>query len=163
MNHFGGHITCGHLRGVLTRHFADSRIAECIDLLSPYQFDTFAFRGNSGALMAPILAHKMGKELIMVRKPDIECVSTLPVEGFSRAQRYVLVDDLISTGRTAAKTIIGVKQFAPEAKIIAMLLYATSAMIHLPTSYDFQIVEDTVHLEAPNFNFDDVLGDPHAY
>ncbi len=63
------------------------------------RFDTVVFRGMSGALMAPGVARKMGKELVMVRKDDGNH-SGMRVEGFKSPKRYIIVDDFVCTGAT---------------------------------------------------------------
>src|ERR1700676_3614538 len=66
-----------------------------VPLVKKYDFQSFAFRGISGALIAPLLAHKTEKTLIVVRKPkpDESSHSGYPVEGDLNAQRYIIVDD----------------------------------------------------------------------
>jgi adenine/guanine phosphoribosyltransferase-like PRPP-binding protein len=66
-------------------------------------FDTIAFSGNSGSLMSFPLAHKLNKEIIVVRKPrQIEmahgCFLIEGVIPFNR--KIVIVDDFVSAGKT---------------------------------------------------------------
>lgn len=118
------HYTCSHLRDILNRKEADRVIERCVEILTPVDFDTLAFSGNSGALIAPILAHKLNKEIIMVRKPGVQCASGFSVEGFRDSKKYVLVDDLISSGRTAERIVKAVQRLAPNAQMVGILLYA---------------------------------------
>jgi hypothetical protein len=75
-------------------------------ILAGLDFDAIAFSGMSGALIAPVLALALNKTLIMVRKfgddsHSVEQRNGALVEGDFGAHRYVIVDDLISSGRTA--------------------------------------------------------------
>ena len=70
---------------------------------SGVEFDAIACRGTSGLAIAPIICYKLNKQLIIVRKPKedesshtSEKVEGLPKEGV----KYIVVDDLISSGNT---------------------------------------------------------------
>ena len=62
-------------------------------------FDAIAVRGLSGTLIAPVLALKLKKTLLVVRKGE-DCHSSQTVEGDYGARSYVIVDDFVSSGRT---------------------------------------------------------------
>ena len=64
-------------------------LARCCAALREQSFDTLAYSGNSGGLIAPVLAHILGKELMMVRKPGVKCVSRMRTEGFAAARRLM--------------------------------------------------------------------------
>ena len=85
-------------------------------------FDAIAFRGLSGALIAPILASRLDKTLIAVRKHKTceKCGNSTAhsyrtVEGNLGANRYIIVDDFVSSGVTV-RTII--KSIAEKRKTI---------------------------------------------
>jgi orotate phosphoribosyltransferase len=67
-------------------------------------FDAIAVRGISGMFVGPVVANKLHKRLMVVRKEKdeshgwykVECSTDLAREGV----RYIFVDDLISTGKT---------------------------------------------------------------
>jgi adenine/guanine phosphoribosyltransferase-like PRPP-binding protein len=68
-------------------------------------FDAVAFSGMSGALIAPGVALRMNKEMIMVRKPAAlsnrrDSHSDHWVEGDIAARSYIIVDDFIDSGKT---------------------------------------------------------------
>lgn len=71
----------------------------CVVRKSKIEFEAIAFRGMSGALVAPMLAHHMKKGLLVVRKPS-EQSHGAKVEGMIDAERYIIVDDFISSGKT---------------------------------------------------------------
>lgn len=117
-----------HFNYSLPRAEADETIRLCIEELSKIDFDAIAFCGMSGALIAPVLAHKMGKELLMVRKNagNDGSHSAKFVEGYVRAnQKVVIIDDLISTGATLQNIVRGLNQFFPSKlyEIVGVILY----------------------------------------
>jgi adenine/guanine phosphoribosyltransferase-like PRPP-binding protein len=89
-------------------------VRAAIENLTPvaHQFDAIAVRGMSGATVGSILAHLLGKDLIIVRKPNVSDHSIESVEGpLSRdpLARYLIVDDFEVSGETirAIKEAIG--------------------------------------------------------
>jgi adenine/guanine phosphoribosyltransferase-like PRPP-binding protein len=144
------HDTCSHLRRAIPRAEVDAIIGYFIKKLRAFEvehgaFDTFAFCGMSGALIAPILAHLMEKELLMIRKNGGDDGSNASrdgfyVEGFVRARRIIVVDDLIGTGATMVNIRRGITAKCPEAKFVALLLYENYGIPNLilpsATNYD---------------------------
>jgi orotate phosphoribosyltransferase len=89
-----------YLEACLERDKTDRYLRKAVRVLKDIDFDAIAFRGMSGALIAPLLAHKLGKTLIMVRKRGVDCHSGHCVEGDRGARRWIIVDDFISSGHT---------------------------------------------------------------
>jgi len=91
----------------------------------PY-FDAIAFRGNSGALIAPTLALALDKTMLMIRK-NCPCGihsfshSSHEVEGDYGAKTYIIADDIISSGTTAQAIVEEIKKVAPKAKCLGVL------------------------------------------
>jgi len=89
---------------VVNKNERNKVLNKCRRVLKEFDdFDTIAFSGNSGSLMSFPLAHRLNKEIIVVRKPrETESVhSCLMVEGvipFNR--RIIIIDDFVSTGKT---------------------------------------------------------------
>lgn len=108
----------------LDRFLDTMQLCEIIKLavkkLHGKQFEAFAFRGMSGALLAPPLALKMKKTLIMVRKPG-QCHTDRTVEGDAAAERYIIVDDFVSTGETIRTIVEEVTKAFPRATCIGLL------------------------------------------
>lgn len=104
-----------------------------VKALALFKYDTLAFRGISGALVAPVLAFITGKELIVVRretdfmspinedKRDSATHSSHLVEGHVGTKRYIIVDDFVSTGATAAAIHKAIKDINPKAKCLGVL------------------------------------------
>jgi adenine/guanine phosphoribosyltransferase-like PRPP-binding protein len=103
-------------------------VKHCALALKLHKFDAIAFRGLSGALVAPAVALAMNKEMIAVRK---ECEldksandkthSDHKVEGFKASRRYIIIDDQICSGKTANSIVEAIKHFAPRAKCVGLL------------------------------------------
>ncbi len=107
-----------YLHKVMDTALLQETIRKSIVTLDPYMhlFDSIAFTGLSGTLIAPLLAIQTNKKLLAVRKENSH--STLIVEGDWHAKRYIIVDDLISKGDTIkrinAKIIEGHCQLKDE-------------------------------------------------
>jgi adenine/guanine phosphoribosyltransferase-like PRPP-binding protein len=89
--------------------------------LAAYDFDSIAFRGMSGALIAPSVALALNKQLLMVRKPHDDSHSTMKVEGYRSTKRYVILDDFVSSGATANTIKARIEEFAPSAECLGVL------------------------------------------
>lgn len=85
---------------------------------SGVQYDSIAFRGMSGALLCPILSLRLRKKMIMVRKGE-KTHSGFKVEGVTEGSRYIIVDDLIVTGRTIDAIISSL----PESECVGIFLW----------------------------------------
>lgn len=72
---------------------------------SGIKFDFVAFRGTSGALIAPCVAERLRKPFVMVRKKDgshahYEVEIPMVLTEKSEPLNYIVIDDLVSTGDT---------------------------------------------------------------
>jgi hypothetical protein len=67
--------------------------------LDNIEYTSIAFRGMSGALVAPLLAIRLRKGLLMCRK-ESENSHGGRVEGDTRGGGYIIVDDFTSLGTT---------------------------------------------------------------
>jgi adenine/guanine phosphoribosyltransferase-like PRPP-binding protein len=76
------------------------------------EIEAVAFMGNSGALLAPLVALYLGKTLIMVRKTTRGVHSSKLVEGDKGARKYIIVDDVVATGTTARKIMKRIKKWS---------------------------------------------------
>lgn len=92
-------------------------------------FDTIAFSGMSGAAVAFILAHELDVPLLCIRKKGESShycndYNDRHVEGHLTAEKYLLVDDFISSGKTVRFILDSIKREAPKAVCIGMLMYS---------------------------------------
>lgn len=94
-------------------------------------FDAIAFRGSSGAALAFPLSVELEMPVIYVRK-DSEYTDShgKKVEGpDTDVARYVIVDDLIATGKTVhaiIDVIRAISDGAPSPQCVGIFLYSTS-------------------------------------
>jgi hypothetical protein len=89
--------------------------------LAKYDYDALACRGVSGLLITPIMAVRLKKSLLVVRKPSEDQHSGRIVEGDIAARRYIILDDFICEGETAKAIRKEIKNFAPRAKCLGVL------------------------------------------
>lgn len=93
-----------------------NKTVECIEQRINPHYDAIVYRGQSGALIAPIVAYRLGKPCVPVRKDEEvkhmangEIISgshsSYQVELLADYARYLIVDDLIDSGKTC-KAII---------------------------------------------------------
>ena len=110
---------------VLQPEQRDKALRRAVKILKAVEFDTIAFTGVSGGIFAPLLALRLKKELLVVRKKqDTDNHSfERKVEGYFHAQKYLFVDDLISSGKTAARVHRVIKEEIPEATCIGFYGY----------------------------------------
>lgn len=66
--------------------------------LKKFEFDAIAFRGTSGSAIAFPLSYELGIPLLYVRKDSSHHCSG--IEGFVDCKRYVIIDDMVSSGET---------------------------------------------------------------
>lgn len=95
-------MPCEYIEGGLDlakRKYVITRLIKEIKK-SGVKFDAIVFRGMSGALVAPSVADKMKKPLVVCRKSDNHH-SSYTVEYTERwFENYIVIDDLISSGVT---------------------------------------------------------------
>lgn len=103
-------------------------VRRAIKQIPPVKYDSVAFRGMSGAMIAPLLATKLNKNLIMVRKETEISHSCHLVEGFQKSKSYIIVDDFIESGKTVFDIYFKVQKFAPTAKFQGVLVVADGSM-----------------------------------
>ena len=72
---------------------------------SKVQFDCIAFTGVSGALIAPAVADKLGKGIIVVRKAKDNSHHRVDAEVEVGGKTYIIIDDLICSGETITNIV----------------------------------------------------------
>jgi adenine/guanine phosphoribosyltransferase-like PRPP-binding protein len=113
----------GYFSRCIERDRLRETIPQAVKILKKHKFDAIAFRGLSGALVGPLLAYLLKKTVIAVRKPaDLHSShGYYMVEGDTSAQKYVIVDDFICSGETAAVIIMEIFNTAPHAQCVGIL------------------------------------------
>jgi adenine/guanine phosphoribosyltransferase-like PRPP-binding protein len=108
---------------VLHRDRQRVTVRKALKALRGKKFDAIAFRGLSGTLIGPLLAFKLNRTMLAVRKRKREGHSGLMVEGDRGARTYIIVDDFIQTARTVRSIIEEVKDFTDdEAQCVGVYL-----------------------------------------
>ena len=87
------------LKPPFAKIIADKTTALIQDNICRGDYDCIVFRGVSGALIAPIVAYKLGVPVVPVRKGENSHSSNL-IELVGDYVHYLVVDDLISSGDT---------------------------------------------------------------
>jgi orotate phosphoribosyltransferase len=123
------HVITSYLQSALCVEKLERTVDAVVEKLLPHadKFDGIAFRGMSGALVAPMVAVKMKKKMLMVRKPDEKNHSYMTVEGDFSTQKYIIVDDLVCSGDTIQATFNSIKSTfegrAQEISCIGVICY----------------------------------------
>lgn len=121
-----------HLKKIFnSRQYARSISVLCDGISrSKINFEFIAFRGYSGSMIAPAVAHKLNKQMCLIRKGSEKRHSARLIEGFVGG-RYIIVDDLISTGNTIRQIIkslnsrSGKEWNCSESTCVGVFLYDT--------------------------------------
>jgi adenine/guanine phosphoribosyltransferase-like PRPP-binding protein len=113
-----------YLEDVIRTERLRRTVKKAVKILSRRRFDSIAFQGMSGALIAPVLAIALNKTMIMVRKEKSH--SYRFVEGDEGARTYIIVDDFTASGRTIKNIYKRVSKFAPQASCIGVYFYRRS-------------------------------------
>lgn len=116
-------IISQYLDNVLTAEGMRAKVSRVVQKLKHYtnEFDAIAFRGISGALIAPAVALSLGKDVIVVRK-DESRHSTLRVEGV-RCERYIIVDDFVENGDTISAIRNRISVSDCKSRLVGVVLY----------------------------------------
>lgn len=94
--------------------------------LKNVKFDAIAFCGNSGALVAPILAYELNKYILLVRKKSESCHSLYSVEGLypgKKKYKYIILDDQIESGRTVKAIYNEISEYSSNLVCVGIVLY----------------------------------------
>jgi orotate phosphoribosyltransferase-like protein len=94
-------MVTAYLGNVLSTSGLKNTASRAVKILKPHtkKFDTIAFRGLSGALIAPIVALRLNKKMVAIRKGE-KAHSYRMAEGDFSGKNYIIIDDLICSGDT---------------------------------------------------------------
>lgn len=99
-------------------HDLNHQVSKAISALNTIRFETIAFSGLSGALLAPIVANAMKKSIVAVRKENERTASSAPAVGVIDGD-FVIIDDLIDSARTFNRICLTLSRF----KCLAIYTY----------------------------------------
>lgn len=147
-------IISHYLETVIDPKKLPQTIKRMVKELKPYadRFDAIAFTGMSGTLVAPAVALKLKKSFLMVRKTEkLGSHSAYTVEGDMSTQRYLILDDQISTGTTVIdilKKISECESFDKPPKCVGVALYNDSSEYHDSTSWGKGKINDLFGIDS---------------
>ena len=112
-----------HTCRVLNHKYRNKVIINAYTKLSKadFWFDSIACCGTSGMLVVPQIAELLKKNIIVVRK-NLDCYSDFIIEGPSTKQ-YVIIDDLICSGKTVKRIIKAIKTETPRSRCMGVYSY----------------------------------------
>lgn len=84
-------------------------------------FDSIACCGTSGLMVVPQIAELLDKHIVVVRKNE-RSYSDFKIEGVS-PYRYIIIDDLVCSGRTVRHIKNNIKAECPMAKCMGIYCY----------------------------------------
>lgn len=113
-------------------------------------FKSIAFTGVSGALVAPIVAVRLKKGMIVVRKDKSSQHSTYMVEGHKLIgpQKYIIIDDFPSTGDTIEEIIRQIEiNHNQVAKCVGVYFYSLRHILAKMTRKDIKKWEGILNIK----------------
>ena len=134
-------IRCAsHLTPMLTPERARYTVKQVVKMIKArgLEFDAIACRGVSGLLIAPIVAMRLNKTLIVVRKGE-KTHSSRSVEGDHGAKRYLILDDFIDEGDTVRAITHYVYVSNPKALCVGFIAYKRLSFKKSPDSFERQM------------------------
>jgi hypoxanthine phosphoribosyltransferase len=94
---------------------------------SKIEFDAIAFTGQSGAMVATVLCYKLKKLPLLIRKTTDNAHSDYKLEGPLDSFKYIIVDDMISSGRTIADIISEIVKSTQNSNLTGIFFYSHSS------------------------------------
>ena len=76
---------------------------------SGIEFDSIVVRGNSGIVVGPLVAELLKKNIVIVNKEGVSSHSERHVVYSNLPKKYIIVDDLVDTGRTVVEIVEAMK------------------------------------------------------
>lgn len=124
----------------LNQAFSVSRREEAVErvvtLLRKPKFekvDCLALRGLSGLIIGSIAAHRTGKKLAVIRKPNDDSHGDWNlVEASHLVTNWLFVDDFLSSGKTLFWTKTAMEAAFPKAKCAGAFVYNGSGRFYSP-------------------------------
>lgn len=121
-----------YLRSVFAPDALDRTARRAVKTLRPFagRFDAIAFTGHSGTIVAPLVAVRLHKPMVLVRKPGSEghmMAYESRVQGASaQGLRYLILDDVVSTGATVRRVIQELSENRAASEFAGLYVYEDS-------------------------------------
>jgi adenine/guanine phosphoribosyltransferase-like PRPP-binding protein len=113
---------CSHTSILLNHKERNKIVMEAVQILRNYTFDSIACCGTSGLLIVPQISEILNKHIVVVRKPSEKRYSPFDMEGVI-PNTYIIVDDLVCSGRTIRLIKNSVKNESPQSKCVGAYFY----------------------------------------
>ena len=97
-------------------------INRTIKYLKGIKFNSVVVSGASGLAIGPIIAYKLRKNLVIIRKPKEKTHSDDMVEG-QLGKSYIIIDDFIDTGATIRRILRTIAKDGQWAKCVGVYTY----------------------------------------
>jgi len=114
------------------------------DLVQGLAFDAIAVRGTSGTVVGGALSLATGLPLVIVRKPGDGTHSSYQIECDDSFKRYVIIDDLISSGATMQHIVNAINdapfQNQGRKSLVKVYLYAQDTQPQFSSMEKFGLV-----------------------
>jgi hypothetical protein len=131
---------CNHEHELFSLHERNKVIQRLMDRLLPRhdEFDAIAISGYSMAMIVPIIADRLQKNVVLVRKSSEQRASEYNVEGI-HGQRCVFVDDMVDSGHTFTRVYEGLETIG--CTVVGYSLYTS----RFNSSYIYKNYPDVSH------------------
>lgn len=113
-----------------------------------HDFDCVSCCGTSGLLVVPQISELLNKNILIVRKPQNEKLpeySEFSLEGVA-PRRYVIVDDLICSGKTIRYIMKEIKEEHPHAICVGVYCYMRESCGYRNAPHIFERDFETIYL-----------------
>jgi orotate phosphoribosyltransferase len=91
--------------------------------LADVDFDTLVGTGFSGGIVIPALALAMGKKFVLIRKETDDSHHGKGRLLGELGQKWIFVDDFVSSGRTRQRVIDKVKEVDSDTEYVGQYMY----------------------------------------
>lgn len=91
-------------------------------------YDTMVGTGLSGSLVVPILARRLRKHWMIVRKPDDKSTHSSMLGEGKLGERWLFVDDFVASGETRVRTLQTIEEIVKRARRKAITLDGCAAL-----------------------------------
>jgi len=101
-------------------------------------FDAIVFMGVSGSILAGALSLELGIPIVCVRKDDDNNHSSYKVTGPTNFEKYIIVDDLISSGATVETILYKIRCYRDNSspKCVGIFLYNSDKPRNIKTEVE---------------------------
>lgn len=104
------------------------------------KINAIAFTGSSGAALAYPVSYITGIPLLCIRKSTKDNHYRNRLEGHVNPKNYIIIDDIIATGRTVKSIRKAIAKESPKSKLLNVVLYNQFGGNGFDSSFDADII-----------------------